>query len=152
MLKRDQAMARLLIEYGWVKGICNKDGRFILGLEDAKADDYLISEPPDADETAAQEPEAPDYLDTEAPPDLWWPGCDDTPLNLEWKSAMAADDYYAKLVTEQEHATKPDENENAMSVAAKKGASLAVEREPVVGLRAGHSCWSFGPAAVFVLW
>jgi hypothetical protein len=39
-----------------------------------------------------------------------------------------------------------------VSVAAKKGASLAVEREPVVRLRSGHFCWSFGPATAFVLW
>jgi hypothetical protein len=31
-----------------------------------------------------------------------------------------------------------------MSAAAKKGASLAVAREPVVGLRSGPFCWSYG--------
>jgi transposase len=38
-----------------------------------------------------------------------------------------------------------DERTGVLSAAAKMGASLAVEREPVVRLRSGHFWWSFGP-------
>jgi hypothetical protein len=42
------------------------------------------------------------------------------------------------------------EDSRRVSVAAKKGASLAGEREPVVRLRSGHFSWSCGPATAHV--